>query len=271
MNPKFLSPIPLTLNAPHGDCEACGITRRSFMKRAGGATMAAFIAWNVNVQNTHAQSLQNNSSCDCVVQGIPCNAASGYTDGRQLDFNGWSFKVKQFTTPYDGNGKFVTVSTKGAAWSFWSDSDIDDAALDDTEMEYYTDEPEMILPAETTVLALNGVVSGKCNFTAQTDPTDIRKTFVGSLRSRSYARRVIAGQIPIAGTGNVSHQLILDNIEILDEAGEDKVTIAGDCYIVINKTWTPEGAYSQSHASTKTSEKATFLMSVERVINSCEQ
>jgi hypothetical protein len=47
MNPKFLSSIPVVVSAPHDDSSSGGISRRSFMKRSGGATLSALIAFGL--------------------------------------------------------------------------------------------------------------------------------------------------------------------------------------------------------------------------------
>lgn len=54
MNPKFLSSIPVVVNAPLDDPSSGGISRRSFLKRTGGATLAGMIAWGTQ-ENLRAE------------------------------------------------------------------------------------------------------------------------------------------------------------------------------------------------------------------------
>ena len=62
MNPKFLSSIPVVVNAPHDDLQSGGITRRSFLKRSGGATVAALVALGLATETLHAQNSSNSSA-----------------------------------------------------------------------------------------------------------------------------------------------------------------------------------------------------------------
>ena len=62
MNPKFLSSIPVVLNAPLNDSSSGGITRRSFLKRTGGATVAALVAWNTVAYEAKAAVIDDSSA-----------------------------------------------------------------------------------------------------------------------------------------------------------------------------------------------------------------
>ena len=62
MNPKFLSSIPVVLNAPLNDSSSGGITRRSFLKRTGGATVAALVAYGTATDRLKAESAEQSGS-----------------------------------------------------------------------------------------------------------------------------------------------------------------------------------------------------------------
>lgn len=62
MNPKYLSSIPVVVNAPLDDSSSGGITRRSFLKRSGGATVAAMVAWSLTEEQLRAEVINDSIS-----------------------------------------------------------------------------------------------------------------------------------------------------------------------------------------------------------------
>jgi hypothetical protein len=62
MNQKFLSSIPVVVNAPHDDVSSYGISRRSFLKRSGGATVAALVTWGALQNQIKAEDSDPNAS-----------------------------------------------------------------------------------------------------------------------------------------------------------------------------------------------------------------
>lgn len=62
MNPKLLLSIPVVVNSPHDDIQTEGNTQRSFLKRPGGATLAAIVAFGAATEVLHAQNSSNVST-----------------------------------------------------------------------------------------------------------------------------------------------------------------------------------------------------------------
>jgi hypothetical protein len=82
------------------------MTRRKFLKRGGGATVAAFVALNLSLELASATGAHSPSSCSHLVKGTPAGSAvksSGIQHGK------YTAKAVYDSIPASGLGKSVTV------------------------------------------------------------------------------------------------------------------------------------------------------------------
>ena len=94
-----------------------GITRRSFIKRTGGATVATIVAWNVAANTASAENggASHSASWKWVV-GSP-GAPTGYDETPPISKWGYTVKGQYSITPASGYSKIsVVVSMKAAGW-----------------------------------------------------------------------------------------------------------------------------------------------------------
>ena len=211
-----------------------------------------------------AETTEGSVSCQCYVLGIPNDSEDGYNEIGPKVFNGWEFKGKYFTSPYDGTGAAVTVSTKSECWIF------DLGAVDSLPAgEYFSDEDpptaaENATIHETVLLVLTGTCSN-CNFTAFVDPPDIL-TLPSSkeLRRREYEKLILdpdGGPPILEGYGFITYTLWMNVDSVLVKP--DFMQINGSYYITYEKSFYPtDGAdptfeYDQS-------ETILFVISVEK-------
>jgi hypothetical protein len=117
MNPKFLSSIPVVLNAPaQDDVSATGHSRRSFLKKAGGGTIAALTAWSTLQMAAAQQNASAQSSAS--VAGTPAGATT-YTGEFKASIPGddVAAKLEYDSMPTSGvSASEVSVRVRINAW-----------------------------------------------------------------------------------------------------------------------------------------------------------
>jgi hypothetical protein len=246
------------------------ITRRSFLKKSGGATVGAVILMNtLGTTQAQAETTEGSVSCQCHVLGKPNDAQNGYNETGVATYNGWKFKGKYFTSPYDGTGSAVTVSTKSECWIF------DLGAVDSLPAgEYFSDEDPPTAAAnatihETVLLVLTGTCNN-CNFTAFVDPPDILNVPSSiELRRREYEKLELDpdGGIPIyQGWGFITYTLWMNVDSVLVKTGQS-MQINGSYYITYEKSFYPSDSIDPTIEYDQ-SEPLPFVISVEKVTGS---
>lgn len=144
MNPKFLSSIPVVLHAPtHGDDSASGHSRRSFLKKTGGATVAALAVWTTQTLeasvsgsgssssefrmtcNTPAYPTKENEVLQTFNQGTyPFRIVLDTTSAVSTMTPGGNYKDRNVTTmgsKTGGGGSFYTLKLQSKNGANWSD------------------------------------------------------------------------------------------------------------------------------------------------------
>jgi hypothetical protein len=112
MNHSFLLPPPNRLNQPFdGGTEGGGgamssMTRRKFLKRSGGATVATIIALNMGIERALGAGAHSPATCSHLVQGTPAGSPVKSTG---VSLSDCTVKAVYDSIPTSGLGKTVTV------------------------------------------------------------------------------------------------------------------------------------------------------------------
>jgi|688.fasta_scaffold70848_2 hypothetical protein len=214
MNRNFLVTPPELNKAFESDARASGcsseMTRRSFVKRAGAASVATLVALSLGLENARAQTgALSSGSGSGLVLGSP-GAPTGYHESPLVNWSDCSAKWFCYLAPESGVGSTVTVT---AAVQAWKTSNYSGTVSNTQFVTLYGSSDGTAFTSTFTGSAPNGYATNWV----------LDKNGPGSY---AYTAMQLAG-------GSVNWERVKAHLEIMsDVTSGDKRTITGLCYLV---------------------------------------